>query len=77
MKSTFHEVELGRAVVQNSTATGTEQLVVALHPESQSAVHIQIKENIDGNSPVVSEIHIDQQSLRKLFHWLSEEGILT
>jgi hypothetical protein len=74
MRSTFHEVELGRAVLQNSTTVGTEQLVVNLKPESHSTVQIQIKQNTEGQDPTVSSISIDQSGLQKLIHWLREEG---
>jgi hypothetical protein len=74
MKSTFHEIELGRAVLQNATTIGTEQLIVNLKPESHSAIQIQIKQNTEGQSPTVSSISIDQHGLQKLFQWLREEG---
>ena len=74
MKSTFHEVELGQAVLQNATSVGTEQLIVQLKPESQSAIQIQIKQNTKDQSSTVSSISIDQHGLQKLFHWLREEG---
>jgi uncharacterized protein involved in tolerance to divalent cations len=74
MKSTFHEVELGQAVLQNATEIGTEQLVVKLKPERQSAIQLQIKQNANGQSPTVSSISIDQAGLQKLVQWLREEG---
>jgi hypothetical protein len=74
MKSTFHEVELGRAVLQNATTIGTEQLIVDLKPESHSAIQIQIKQNTEGQGATVSSISIDQSGLQKLIHWLREEG---
>lgn len=75
MKSTFHELELGKAVVQNVTDTGTEQLVVTLPPENRSSVHIQVRENInDGGNAASSSISVDQHGLQKLFQWLREEG---
>jgi hypothetical protein len=74
MRSTFHEVELGRAVLQNATTIGTEQLIVNLKPESHSTVQIQIKQNTEGQDPTVSSISIDQSGLQKLIHWLREGG---
>jgi hypothetical protein len=77
MKSTFHELELGQAVVQNATATGTEQLIVTLHPEDQSSIQIQIKENVNGGSKTSGSISINQHGLQKLFQWLREEGAVS
>jgi hypothetical protein len=77
MKSTFHEVELGKAVVQNATDVGTEQLVVTLHPENKSSVQIQIRQTTGENSTIASSMLIDQHGLQKLFHWLREEGALS
>lgn len=74
MKSTFHEVELGQAVLQNATEVGTEQLIVKLEPENQSKIQIQIKQNTNDQSSTVSSISIDQHGLQKLFQWLREEG---
>jgi len=74
MRSTFHEVELGKAVLQNATSIGTEQLIVKLKPEDQSGIQIQIKQNTNEQSSTVSSISIDQHGLQKLFLWLREEG---
>ena len=74
MQSTFHESETGQAVIQNTTSVGTEQLVVTLHPGSDSSVEIQIKEDIPDNGLVSSSISINQLSLQKLVQWLREQG---
>jgi hypothetical protein len=74
MKASFHEVELGQAVLQNSTAIGTEQLIVTLKPESHASIRFQIKQNTNESSSTVSSIAIDQQGLQKLVQWLREEG---
>lgn len=77
MKSTFHELELGKAVIQNATAEGTEQLIITLHPENQSSVQIQIKKNAAGDRSASDSISIDQHGLQKLFQWLREEGAVS
>lgn len=77
MKTTFHEVELGKAVVQNASEIGTEQLIVTIHPESKSSIQIQIRQNTDGSSTTSSAIAIDQHGLRKLVDWLREENVLS
>jgi hypothetical protein len=78
MKSTFHELELGKAVIQNATADGTEQLIVTLSPEDQSSVRIQIKKNVaDAQRSATDSITIDQHGLQKLFQWLREEGAVS
>lgn len=74
MKSTFHEVGLGQAVVQNVTESGTEQLIVTLRAENQPSIEIQIKENTENRSTSKGSISINQQGLQKLFKWLQEEG---
>lgn len=76
MKSTFHEVELGKAVIQNVTETGTEQLVVTLHPENKFPVQLQIRNNTDGGSTASPPISIDQHGLQQLFQWLRGEDAL-
>jgi hypothetical protein len=76
MKSTFHEVELGKAVVQNATEGGTEQLVVTLPPENRASIQIQIRQNSDGNSTASGTIEISQHGLQQLFDWLREEQAL-
>ncbi|HJV51722.1 MAG TPA: hypothetical protein VJ652_09695 [Noviherbaspirillum sp.] len=76
MKSTFHEVELGKAVVQNAIEGGTEQLVVTLPPENRSSIQIQIRQNKDGNSSTSNTIEISQHGLQQLFDWLKEEDAL-
>lgn len=77
MRSTFHELQLGKAVIQNATESGTEQLIVTLHPESRSAIEVQIKENMNGNSATSGTISIDQHGLQQLFQWLREEGAVS
>lgn len=77
MRSTFHELQLGKAVIQNATESGTEQLIVTLHPESRSAIEVQIKENTNGNSATSGTISIDQHGLQQLFQWLREEGAVS
>lgn len=76
MKSTFHEVELGRAVLQNATEQGTEQLIVTVPPESTAPVQLQIRQNTDGNSTTAGTIEISPHGLQQLFQWLREEGML-
>jgi hypothetical protein len=78
MKSTFHELELDRAVVQNATSIGTEQLIVTLKPGSQSLIQFQIKENTnaDSSNNTASSISIDRHGLKKLFEWLQEGDAL-
>jgi hypothetical protein len=77
MKSTFHELDLGKAFIQNATATGSEQLIVTLQPENASSIQFQIKDNKDGASSTTGTIAIDQHGLRMLVQWLREEGILS
>jgi 4-hydroxy-3-methylbut-2-en-1-yl diphosphate synthase IspG/GcpE len=77
MKSTFHEVELGRAVIQNATGRGTEQLIVSLPTEGRSSIDIQIKENTNESSSTTGSISISENGLQKLFHWLREEGVVS
>lgn len=76
MKSTFHEVELGKAVVQNTTDGGTEQLVVTLPPENRTSIQIQIRQNTGDNSTTSGTIEISQHGLQQLFEWLREEEAL-
>lgn len=76
MKSTFHEVELGKAVVQNATEGGTEQLVVTLPPEARTSIQIQIRQNTNGGSIASGTIEITQHGLQQLFEWLREEEAL-
>lgn len=74
MHSTFQASDSGQAVIQNATAIGTEKLVVTLHPESDSSVDIQIREDAGGQDVVSSTITINQASLQKLVQWLREQG---
>lgn len=76
MKSTFHEVELGKAVVQNATENGTEQLIVTLHPEKKFPVQLQIRQNANGSSTASNPIAIDEHGLQQLFQWLRGEDAL-
>jgi len=77
MRTTFHEVELGKAVIQNATEVGTEQLVVTVHPESKAAIQIQIRQDTNGGSPTSSSIAINPHGLEQLVRWLREEGALS
>jgi hypothetical protein len=77
MKSTFHETQLGQAVIQNVTDEGPEQLIVTLEPETQSSVRVQIKEHVAGEHPASSAMSIDQRGLQRLFSWLREQGVVT
>lgn len=77
MKSTFHELELGQAVVQNATPNGTEQLIVKLSEDKESAIQVQIKENANGQTATSGSISISQHGLQKLFQWLREEGAVS
>ncbi|WP_460839621.1 hypothetical protein [Noviherbaspirillum agri] len=76
MKSTFHEVELGKAVVQNATESGTEQLIVTLNPDHKFPVQLQIRQNTGNSSEASPPIAIDQHGLQQLFQWLREEDAL-
>jgi len=77
MKSTFHEVELGKAVVQNATEAGTEQLIVTLNPDRKFPVQLQIRQNTNGSSEASAPIAIDQHGLQRLFQWLRDEDALS
>ncbi|RJG02456.1 hypothetical protein [Noviherbaspirillum sedimenti] len=74
MHSTFQASDSGQAVIQNATAIGTEKLVVTLHPENDSSVDIQIREDAGGQDVVSSSITINQAGLQKLVQWLREQG---
>lgn len=74
MQSTFHASDGGQAVIRNTTVIGTEQLVVSLHPGSDSSVDIEIKEDSTGSDIVASAISINQSNLQKLVQWLREQG---
>jgi hypothetical protein len=74
MQSTFHQSDTGQAVIQNTTSIDTEQLVVTLHPGSDSSVEIQIKEEVPGSGMVSSSISINQPCLQKLVQWLRDQG---
>jgi hypothetical protein len=76
MQSTFQASDSGQAVIQNATAVGNEKLVVTLHPESDSSVDIQIREDTGGQDLVSSEITINQAGLQKLVQWLREQGVV-
>ena len=54
MQSTFHESETGQAVIENATATGTEQLVVTLRPGRDFSAEFEFKEGILGNALIAS-----------------------
>lgn len=73
MQSTFRASDSGQAVFQNTTASGTEQLLVTLHPGSDSSAHIQIKEDVSGGM-VSTSISINQSNLQKLVEWLRDQG---
>ena len=73
MQSTFRASDSAQAVFQNTTATGTEQLLVTLHPGSDSSAHIQIKEDVSGGL-VSTSISINQSNLQKLVEWLRDQG---
>ncbi len=73
MQSTFKASDSGQAVIQNTGAAGTEQLVVTLHPGSDSSAHIQIREDGAGGL-VTSAMAINRDNLQKLVQWLQEQG---
>lgn len=74
MQSTFQASDTGQAVIQNTTAAGIEQLIVSLHPGSDSMAHVQIKEEVPGSGVVSSSISINQLNLQKLVAWLRDQG---
>lgn len=74
MQSTFRESQTGQAIIQNSSSVDTEQLVVTLHPGSDSSVEIQIREDVPGSGLISSSMSINQLSLQKLVHWLRAQG---
>lgn len=76
MKSTFHETDLGQAVIQNVTASGTEQLIFTLDPESESEIQVQIKEAIPDSGSVSNSIAVNPRVLRRLVSWLREQGVV-
>jgi hypothetical protein len=76
MQSTFQASDSGQAVIRNATAMGTEQLIVTLHPGSDSSVEIQIREEVanDPNELVTSAMSINRSGLQSLVRWLQEQG---
>lgn len=77
MQTTFHASDSGQAVIQNTTAIGTEKLVVNLHPGTDSLVDIQIREDVSGEGQVVSStISINQSGMQKLVAWLRDQGVV-
>lgn len=74
MHSTFQASDSGQAVIQNTTAIGNEKLVVTLHPQGNSSVDIQIREDTGGQDVVSSGITINQDSLQALVQWLRTQG---
>jgi hypothetical protein len=75
MQSTFHASDSGQAIIQNTTAIGTEKLVVNLHPGSDSLIDIQIREEAPGEGMMVSStMSINQSSMQKLVEWLRDQG---
>ncbi|MGH8807077.1 MAG: hypothetical protein ACREX0_04280 [Noviherbaspirillum sp.] len=74
MQTTFQASDSGQAVIQNTTAVDTEQLVVTLHPGIDSSVDIQIKESVAGDGLISSSISVNQSNLQKLVDWLREQG---
>jgi hypothetical protein len=74
MQTTFQASDSGQAMIQNTTAVDTEQLVVTLHPGIDSSVDIQIKENVPNSGVISSRISINQANLQKLVDWLREQG---
>ncbi|WP_019139771.1 hypothetical protein [Noviherbaspirillum massiliense] len=73
MQSIFQASDSGQAVIRNATATGTEQLVVTLHPGSDSSVDIEIREDVPGSGLVSSSISINQSNLQRLVQWLRDQ----
>lgn len=77
MQSTFQASDSGQAIIQNATSVDTEQLVVTLHPGSDSSIEIQIREDVPGGGGMVSStMSINQPTLQKLVHWLREQGVV-
>ena len=75
MQSTFHASDSGQAIIQNTTAIGSEKLVVNLHPGSDSLIDIQIREDVPGEGMMVSStMSINQSSMQKLVDWLRDQG---
>jgi hypothetical protein len=76
MQSTFQASDSGQAVIRNATAMGTEQLIVTLHPGSDSSVEFQIREEVanDPNELVTSAMSINRSGLQSLVRWLQEQG---
>ncbi len=74
MHSTFQASDSGQAVIRNDTAIGNEKLVVTLHPQGDSAIDIQIREDSGGQDVVSSAITINQAGLQQLVQWLREQG---
>ncbi len=76
MQSTFQAEGSTQAVIRNTGAAGTEQLVVNLHPESGAMIDIQIAEYTDDQDLVSSAISINQAGLQQLVRWLREQGVV-
>jgi hypothetical protein len=78
MQSIFQASDSGQAVIRNATSMGIEQLIVTLHPGSDSAVEIQIREEVanDPNELVSSAITINQSGLQSLVQWLRAQGVV-
>jgi len=77
MQTTFNASPSGQAIIQNTTAAGTEKLVVNLHPGNDSMIDVQIKEETPGDGMLVSSsISINQEGMQKLVEWLREQGAI-
>jgi hypothetical protein len=77
MPSTFHESEMGQAMIENVSEAGTEQLVVTLHPGLDFSAEFEFREGIESNALIAtSGILIDRGTLQKLVQWMREQGAL-
>lgn len=76
MQTTFQTSDSGQAVIQNATSLGKEQLVVTLHPGTDSSIGIEIREEASGSGLVSSSISINQSNLQRLVEWLREQDVV-
>lgn len=72
MQSTFQASDSGQAIIRNDTSTGSEQLIVSLHPGADSSIGFEIREDVPGSGLVSSSMSISQGHLQCLVQWLRE-----
>ena len=76
MQSSFQASDSGQAVIRHTTSVGTDELVISMHPEGDSSIEVQIRDDTPGDGVISNAMRVNREELQQLVDWLRLRGVV-